>query len=301
MGFECLKELLSSRTKELTSVYTLHESQSSKTAGFCSFDALMEGRNIPFHKIEDINNPLIVKRIKEDRPDLIIQVAWSQIIKDKILRIPRLGCVGFHSSLLPKYSGGSPVNWGIINGETEWGITFFYLEPGVDSGDIIAQRKFEITLEDTCKTVYDKATQCAVEIFREYLNKIEDGTAPRIKQDESKATRFKRRQPEDGIIDWNKSAMELYNWVRALTHPYPGAFTYYQGNKLYIWQATLSDIDTENVKPGQIVGTAENGFIVATKTEGLIIEEVQMEGESEVGGEYFFKKYRLQKGDNLSQ
>lgn len=296
IGFECLGELLARRPHESVSVYTLAESQAPQTAGFRPFDELINDTDISFHKVEDINSPEVVERIKEDDPDLIIQVGWSQIIKDEILNIPKLGCVGFHSSLLPKYSGGSPVNWGIINGETEWGITFFYLEPDVDSGDIIAQKKFEITLEDTCKTVYDKATQGAMEILREYLSKIEAGTAPRIKQDESKATRCRRRKPEDGIIDWNKSAMELYNWVRALTHPYPGAFTYYKGNKLYIWEAGLSDIDTKNIKPGQIVGIAETGFIVATRTKGLIIKRVQIENDQEMQGERFAKKYKLQKG-----
>lgn len=301
IAFECLRELLANRSREIVSVYTLSESQAPQTAGFRPFDELMNNIDTPCYKVEDINSPEVVERIKEDRPDLIIQVGWSQIIKDEILNIPKLGCVGFHSSLLPKYSGGSPVNWGIINGETEWGITFFYLEPGVDSGDIIAQKKFEITLEDTCKTVYDKATQGAVEILREYLDKIKDGTAPRIRQDKSKATKCKRRKPEDGLIDWNKSAMELYNWIRALTHPYPGAFTYHRGGKLYIWKAGLSNTNTSNIRPGKVVGATEDGFVVATRTKGLIIKEVQIESESEMTGQYLFEKYRLREGDNLGQ
>ena len=135
--------------------------------------------------------------------------------------------------------------------------------------------------------------------MREYLSRIEAGTAPRIKQAKSKVTRFRRRSPEDGIIDWHKSATELYNWVRALTHPYPGAFTYYNENKLYIWEAGLSDIDTTNMKPGQIVDIAETGFIGATGTEGLIIKRVQIENDEEMQGERFAKKYKLQEGQNL--
>lgn len=301
IGFECLREVLTARQDDILAVYTLHDSLKEKTAGFRSFDELMGTSNVLFHKVMDTNSLLVADTIRRCKPDLIVEVGWSQVIADEILGIPKLGTVGFHSSLLPKYRGGSPVNWGIINGETEWGITFFYLEGGIDSGDMIAQKKFEIALEDTCKTVYDKATWCAVQILREYLDKIEDGTAPRIKQDESKATKFRRRKPEDGLIEWAKTAMEVYNWVRALTHPYPGAFTHYRGRKLYIWEAGLSETSTAGVNPGQVVGVVNDGFVVATRTSGLIIRMAQVEGESEIAGRQVSEILGLHEGDNLGQ
>src|SRR3989344_5278816 len=230
MGYECLKFLLQAYAQQLVAVYTLDESLAPKTAGYKALDDLMGWKKIPFQKVRDINAAEITQQIRQYAPDVIVQVAWFQIIKNEILRIPKLGCVGFHSSLLPHYRGGSPVNWGLINGEKEWGITFFYLEPDIDSGDIIAQKKFAITMEDTCKTIYEKCTKAAVEILDEYLPKIEAGTAPRVKQTHTEPP-LKRRKPEDGIIDWGKTTEQLYNWIRALTHPYPGAFSFYRGKK----------------------------------------------------------------------
>lgn len=280
MGYRCLKLLLQGYKQQLVAVYTLDESLAPKIAGYKAFDDLMKGTEIPFHKIKDINDPKIVEGIKQYAPDLIVQVAWSQIINQDILKVPKLGCVGFHSSPLPKYRGGSPVNWGLINGEKEWGITFFYLEPGVDHGDIITQKKFAISMEDTCKTVYEKCTNAAVEILNEYLPKIQAGEAPRIKQDDSKATIFKRRKPEDGLIDWNKTSEQLHNWVRALTHPYPGAFTFYKGKKIFVWKASLGTWEGKE-KPGTILQANKQGMLVKTSDGALCLRSTQEKGKGE--------------------
>ena len=280
MGYECLKFLLQAYAQQLVAVYTLDESLAPKTAGYKALDDLMGWKKIPFQKVRDINAAEITQQIRQYAPDVIVQVAWSQIIKDEILRIPRRGCVGFHSSLLPRYRGGSPVNWGLINGEKEWGITFFYLEPGVDHGDIIAQKKFPIIEEDTCKTVYEKCTSAAVEILRECLPRIEQGTMPRKKQDDSKATVFKRRKPEDGVIDWDKTTLQLYNWVRALTHPYPGAFSFYKGKKIFIWKAKKA-IWKGKEKPGTIV-KVDKEVLVKTGDGALRLQSIQEEGRGEM-------------------
>ena len=138
--------------------------------------------------------------------------------------------------------GGVPVPWTIINGETETGVTFFYLVEGIDNGDIIAQQKYSIEPHDNCATVYEKATLASIDILRKYLPLIAVGKAPRIHQDESQATYFPPRKPEDGLIDWIWSAKRIHDFIRAQTHPYPGAFTLLGDKKVIIWDADIIEI-----------------------------------------------------------
>lgn len=288
MGYECLEFLMRHHPENLAAVYTLHEDLAHTVAGFRSFDPLFQTSLVPFHKVHDINDPQWVKSLQEFNPDLIVQVAWSQIIKPRILSIPALGCIGFHSSLLPKDRGGSPVNWALIRSEKEWGITLMVLDPGIDNGDIVAQRKFKISLRDTNKTVYEKATKAAIQLLKKYLPALLKGNAPRVQQDETKATRNKRRTPEEGLIDWNRTSMEIYNWIRALTHPYPGAFTYFQGKKISVWKASLPGKNWKreyngDVKPGMIIKTLPSGrLLVKTKDDVLLVERIQRENEMEI-------------------
>jgi len=298
MGFETLEYLLKNHRKKIVAAYTLDKSLAKKTAYFFSFQKLKK-YGMPIRAVKDINHSKVITQIVSQKPDLIITVAWSQIFSKEILKIPQLGCIGFHSSLLPKYSGGSPVNWGIINGEKQWGITLFYLTSSLDEGNIIAQEKFRIDLKDTCKTTYDKATLKAVRLLKKYLPQIIKGTAPRIKQNLSQATRFKRRKPEDGLINWSKTKMQLYNWVRALTHPYPGAFTFFNGRKMHIWTAELTE-SPSSYSPGKVIRLAKRGLIVSAKNGSVLIKKLQMDGDNEINASYAAEKYKIRVGDKFN-
>lgn len=173
------------------------------------------------------------------KPDLLLILGWYFIIPREARESAPLGCVGIHASLLPKYRGGAPIPWAIINGETTTGVTLFYIVGGIDNGDIITQSNFAIEEADTCATVYEKATQASILVLREYLPRIAAGTAPRIPQDPSQATYFPLRKPEDGLIDWSWDAKRIHNFIRAQTRPYPGAFTYIEGKKVTIWDADI--------------------------------------------------------------
>lgn len=181
--------------------------------------------------------------LEQWRPDLLLVLGWYYNVPRKVRARAPLGCAGIHASLLPEYRGGAPIPWAIINGEPETGVTFFYFDDGVDSGDVIAQARFPIGDADTCATVYAKATEASVKILREYLPQIATGAAPRLPQDESQATCFPQRKPEDGEIDWSWDARRIRNFIRAQTRPYPGAFTYLQGKKVTIWDADVVDRD----------------------------------------------------------
>jgi methionyl-tRNA formyltransferase len=202
------------------------------------FGELAKANNIPL--IETDGRVIKYKHILEEiNPDLILVIGWYHIIPKEIRDIAKLGCVGIHGSLLPSYRGGAPLVWAIIKGEEKAGVSLFYFSDKIDAGDIIAQKEFDIVTEDTIKTVYDKATSAAIEVINKYIPMIALGTAPRIKQDESKATIFPQRTPEEGLIDWTKSVKEIKDFIRAQTKPYPGAFTFIKDRKVIIWDADV--------------------------------------------------------------
>ncbi|UCC43551.1 MAG: methionyl-tRNA formyltransferase [Candidatus Zixiibacteriota bacterium] len=203
------------------------------------------------------------------RPDLVAVLGWYHIIPHEALEYPRCGCVGLHASLLPKYRGMAPISWALINGETETGVSLFYLAEGVDDGDIIAQARITIGEQDDCATIYEKVTAESIGLLRHYLPPIADGSAPRNKQDEAEATVFPRRRPDDGIIDWHQPAWQVYNFVRAQTRPYPGAFTAIQGRKLLIWR---TEVIEGRVPPGIKVGDSyeRSGAICVCCSDGSL-------------------------------
>jgi len=277
MGYKCLEMILAKHAEDLSCVITLDEELAPNVAGFTSFDNLQAKLKVPYWKVKDVNSKEVLGYLTQISPQVAVQVAWSQIFNPQILAIPKHGWVGFHASLLPRYRGGAPVNWGIINGEKEWGMTMFYMTSGLDNGDIIDQIAFPITLKDTCRTVYEKATDCAVEMLDKHWTSVLVGNAPRRPQDEGEMTVVKRRKPKDGLIDWSKSAFELYNWIRALTHPYPGAFTYYKGKKVFVWEADWID-------------------------EGkLLLRRLQMEGEEEKDAEILLDEGGIEFGECFNQ
>ena len=173
------------------------------------------------------------------QPDLLLALGWYYVVPRRVRESARLGTLGIHASLLPKYRGGAPIPWAIINGETETGASLFYLEESVDTGDIVAQERFSIRESDTCATVYEKAASASVKILREYLPRLASGRAPRIPQDEGEATYYPQRRPEDGLIDWSWSPKRIRDFIRAQTKPYPGAYTYVGGKKVLIWDADI--------------------------------------------------------------
>jgi len=221
-------------------VYTLPYSMEESTSGFIDFAPLAKQNNSSLVRTKNINDELHIDEIKKIKPDLIIVCGWQRLVCEEILNIPRLGAVGFHSSLLPKYRGRAPVNWAIIMGEKETGITMFYLTPQADDGDIIAQKSFQILLNDDCSTVYKKSAQAGAELIKEYLPKIANGTAPRTHNSSASYPAYPKRTPKDGLIDFNRSSLDIYNFIRALTKPYPGAYYLTEcGDKIIVWKSEI--------------------------------------------------------------
>lgn len=173
-------------------------------------------------------------------PDLILVLGWYYNVGRKIREAAPLGCLGIHASLLPRYRGGAPLPWAIINGETETGVSLFHLVDEIDAGDIVGQQAFAIDKEDDIASVYVKAEDASIALLLKSLPRLAAGGAPRLAQDESQATVFPQRKPEDGLIDWSWDVERINNFIRAQTKPYPGAFFYLGGKKVHVWDATIT-------------------------------------------------------------
>jgi methionyl-tRNA formyltransferase len=252
IGYKVLEGVYSSGVSVHT-VFTLTFEMKEKTSGFIDFEPLTRENNSNLTRVKDINSKEYIEQIKNINPDLIIVCGWQRLICEDILNIPKLGTIGFHSSLLPKYRGRAPVNWAIIMGEKETGITMFYLTPNADDGDIIAQKSFPILLNDDCSTIYQKSALAGSELMKEYLPKIKTNSIIRIHNPSASYPAYPKRTPEDGLIDFNRSALDIYNFVRALTKPYPGAYYYNEKKeKIIVWKIDIV-FDETLLKQGDIV------------------------------------------------
>jgi methionyl-tRNA formyltransferase len=222
---------------------------------FRSFEDLAHAHHVPLvYVTKRMADPEYRQVLTDLKPDILIVAGWYYIVPPSLRMLAPLGAVGIHGSLLPKYRGGAPLVWAMINGDTHAGVSLFYLADGVDDGDLIGQVRFDIDVQENIGDAVRKTTQASVELLREYVPLLAIGKAPRRPQDHSAATMMPQRKPEDGLIDWcSFSASQAHNWVRAHTRPYPGAFTFLGREKVIIWKAHLSERDPERLcKPGSI-------------------------------------------------
>lgn len=201
-----------------------------------------QANRVPVFEVETTTSRLSDYRdvIRAAAPDVILVVGWYYMVPQSICELARYGAWGIHASLLPKYAGGAPLVWAMINGEREAGVTLFRLGNGVDDGDIIAQRTFPIEAGDTIREVYEKATVASKGVIVNALQHIERVTF--TPQDKSKLEVYPQRKPEDGLIDWSWDATSIGRFIRAQTRPYPGAFTVISGKKVVLWDADVEDV-----------------------------------------------------------
>lgn len=268
-GWYVLREILEHHPAvEIARVYTSPEKDPRRIAGFRSFDELAQNHGVPIEKTDDLNASEHVEAIRTLGPCFIIVVGWSRLVSKTVIEAARDGALGMHPTLLPEGRGRAPIPWSIIKGLKESGVTLFYLTVGVDDGDIVGQERFTIEEDDDARTVYDKATAAHVALIRRCLPELIAGNAPRAPQDHSRATYWPRRRPEDGRIDWSWSARRVYDWVRALTHPYPGAFTSFRGETIRVWRAALAG-GLAQAAPGTVVRRSDR-FLAVAAGEGCV-------------------------------
>ena len=279
-----LRHLIGMR-ENVAGLFTLESRALSRMSGGVDLAPEAAAAGIPIRMGANVNAPETVEWIRAIAPDVVLVIGWTQLLKPELLTVPRIACLGFHASLLPKYRGRAPVNWAIINGEQETGNTMIILEPGADEGDIVAQRVIPIEEEDDCGSVYQKVSLSECDMLAEVLPLIRQGKMPRRKQNSLEASVFPRRRPEDGLIDWNRPSRDLYNWIRALTIPYPGAFTHATGRKITIWKATLGTLKSPAPDFPGTISIDTDGYPIVTTGDGHIkLMQVEREGEAAIGG-----------------
>jgi len=239
---------------QVTAVFT-HKDDPKENIWFDSVAELAASKKIPVFAPDDINHPLWIQRIKNMDPDIIFSFYYRKMVKPAILDIPSYGCLNLHGSLLPKHRGRCPVNWVLVNGEKETGVTLHYMTPKPDDGDIVGQKKVAISDDDTAKTLHEKLAGVSTDLLDEILPQIKAGTAPRKPQDHSQASYYGGRRPKDGEIDWSMSSKDIRNLVRAVTQPYPGAFSYVGDRQCLFWSVTEVPTESRNSAPGTVEST----------------------------------------------
>lgn len=275
VGVRCLKVLLA-RGIEVPLVVT-HEDAPGEAIWFDSVAATAAKYGVSALKPADPNAPEIVAQVAELRPDFLFSFYYRLMLKAPLLALARHGALNMHGSLLPKYRGRAPVNWAIIRGETETGATLHYMTEKPDDGDIVAQTAVPILPDDTAKEVFDKVTVAAELTLDGALPALVAGTAPRRPQDLGQGGYFGGRKPEDGVVDWSRSAAEIHNLVRAVAPPYPGARTTLRGRPSRILRTRVLDPRAAPAKAPSL--TVEGNRIVAHCTAGtLLILALEIEG-----------------------
>ncbi len=242
------------------------------------------------------NNPVLSSLIKSLSPDIIVVVAYGQILPKEIIEIPKYKTINLHASLLPKYRGAAPVQWALLNGEKETGITVMKINEQLDAGDIIAREKVKIESDDNTQTLLEKLFVKGKNLLLLTLKQIEEGKAHYLKQDNNQATLAPSITKESAEIDWKKPAQEIHNRVRAMI-PWPVAHTYYQEKLLKIWKSKVVD---KNGAPGEVLEIVKHqGFVVGTGKGSLLVLEVQLEGKKRLSAHDFIVGKRLSIGDKI--
>lgn len=218
---------------QIAAVFT-HADDPKENTFYGSVAQLCARHGIPVHAPEDANHPLWVERVAKLNPDFIFSFYYRNLLGEALLATARQGAFNLHGSLLPKYRGRAPANWVLVNGETETGVTLHRMVKRADAGAILAQQKVMIERSDTGLTLHAKLREAATQLLRDALPQLAKGTLSETAQDESQATCFGRRTPADGKLVWSKPAEELFNLVRAVTQPYPGAFCAVGEHKLIV-------------------------------------------------------------------
>ena len=259
---------------EIQAVFT-HPDDPQETIWFRSVAELAAANNLTVYAPENINHPLWVERIRDMAPDVLFSFYYRDMIGKKILQIPKRGCFNLHGSLLPRYRGRCPVNWVLVRGETETGVTLHYMTPRPDDGDIVGQRRIAIDDDDTALSLHGKLAAASRSLLDDVLPRIRENRIERTPQDPALASYFGGRKPADGLIDWTKDAVSVRNLVRAVTRPYPGAFSFLGNRKCIFWQVALSQAPSGSV-PGMVLSA--DPLVIACGRDAVTVEFGQ--GES---------------------
>ena len=282
IGRDCL-EAAAQAGADIVGVVTLPGPIDPQRSGQCAFDEVADRLGAELIETTDVNSQETVASVRALEPEFVFVVGWSQLVRGPFIALAREGVFGMHPTLLPRHRGRAPVPWAILTGLARTGVTLFEIvDATADSGGIVGQVVVDIAPDETATTLFDRLATAHVELIREFVPQLAARSAPRSPQDPKRASTWPKRIPTDGIIDWETRAPYLYDWVRAQTRPYPGAFTYLGEEKVVVWRARPVD-DAEAAPAGTIVAEHAEGHVVACGEGALLLEEVETAGRLSVG------------------
>ena len=250
--------------------------------------------DIPVYQPQRARDEEFIEELKNLNPDVIVVVAYGQILPESILNIPKYGCINVHGSLLPKYRGAAPIQWAVLDGEEKTGITTMYMEKGLDTGDMIDKAEVVLDKKETAGSLHDKLMVLGANLLLETLKKLEDGTAVREKQNDEESCYAKMLSKDMGQIDFTKSAREIECLIRGM-NPWPSAYTFLNGKTLKVWKCKVSTEKTDAV-PGTIFLADKEGIHTACGEGVLILTEIQLEGKKRMETEAFLRGYHIENG-----
>lgn len=255
--------------------------------------------DLPVYQPQRARDDEFVSVLKELNPDVIVVVAYGQILPESILNIPKYGCINVHGSLLPKYRGAAPIQWAVLDGEKTTGITTMYMEKGLDTGDMIDKVELELDAKETAGTLHDKLMEVGANLLIETLEKLENNTAVRTKQDDSQSCYAKMLTKEMGQVDFSKPAQEIERLIRGL-NPWPSAYTSMDGKTLKLWEADV--ISWQGTQPpGTVADVTKKEIIVAAGKDALALKEIQMAGKKRMSVAAFLAGYHVEAGMKLGE
>lgn len=260
--------------------------------------------DIPVYQPQRVRDDDFVETLKKMAPDVMVVVAFGQILSKEILDIPRYGCMNVHASLLPKLRGAAPIQWSVIDGDRESGVTIQQMDEGIDTGDILLVEKYKLDAKETGGSLFDKLAKLGGPMMLKVLKMAEEDTLKPIPQNHEEHTYAKMLSKATGQIDFEKSAVEIERLIRGL-NPWPSAFCFLDGKMLKIWEAdVVANVDTEiggNCEPGTVVEVEKTAFTVKTGDGYLKVHSVQLEGKKRMDCDAFLRGYQLECNTKFTQ
>ena len=254
---------------------------------------------------EKVRDRKFIEILEKLSPDVIVVVAFGQILPKEILELPKYGCMNVHASLLPKLRGAAPIQWSVIDGDEESGVTIMQMDEGLDTGDMLLVKKYKLDKKETGGSLFDKLASFGGPMILEVLEQAQEGKLNPVKQDDSKHTYAKMLSKATGDIDFTKTAVEIERLIRGL-NPWPSAFTHIHGKMLKIWEADVlsgeevQKYDMTDLEPGHIAYVDKNKMLISTEEGYLDVKEVQLEGKKRMEISAFLRGYKVEKGEALN-
>ncbi len=299
-GARALEALLA-RGEEVAAVVT-HPDDPAEGDWFESVADVARAHRVPVFAPPSPNGSGLGGALAALEPDVILSVWYRRLLGPELLALPRIAALNLHGSLLPAYRGRAPLNWVLVNGERRTGVTLHHMTAEADAGDIVAQAPVDIEPDDTALTLYQRVIKVGVELLAGAYPSVLDGTAPRIPQDPARATRFGRRRPEDGRVRWEWPAERIANMIRAVTHPFPGAFVGEGGRRLLLWAGRVDPAPPPGAVPGTVLEVRPgHGITVSTGAGALLLTQLQSAGRAEEPADVWALRRGLRAGARLGE